>query len=974
MSAAFHALKVSFNGGEMSPLLDTRVDAEKQQTGCQVMQNFIPRVHGGVFKRPGTELVGEAYNQNSRLHGFKRSTSVNYVLEFGSTVYVTTVPGIRFWKGGTTATQVQAPTPSAWVTGTGYKNGDYVTESGDTYYCLVDHASGIFADDRDVSGYWNLQTAYEIPSPYDEADIFSLQFCQLNDILFIVHPSYEPRSLTFRSETDWLLEKVPFDYAPALDLNETTGTLQIQYNVNDWATATNYPVGSRVIGTDGNIYTCYSSHVSAAGTAPITGASYLTRWNLGTSSDTIPLWANSTAYVVGNLVRRNKTIYECISNHTSNVPIKGVDGWIGGTRPGSSQNWTRVWKISGGVFDLNDVGLRLQATGDTFVASDVGTVWRATFGIDNGFRRLSLASTGLIDPTDSLFIQGGYTITTNWNSGSAVIGTLIVEESADNKAWRQIKIFEINDATEGNIAYTGDAGSVGVYIRISADIATARAGKSMYLEPASALLTLPIRIDGYTSAKQVTCSAIMPGDQLVTLNVIGVATTSWRKPAFSATQGYPKAIAFHDSRLWYGGTPSQPGRIWASQTDDFYNFLTGTDDTDGLDITLASVEANAIQWVASFNRQLVVATTGDEWTIDSGDTDGALTPTSFRVRRRTRYGAQDIAPQLTGDSLLWVQRGGQKLREFAYVFESDSFTAPDMTVFAEHLWRGSQIIQTAFMATPEPVFIACDSTDLYLFFYDRQQQFTAWCKFTGVFNSVATIYGETVDEVWVNQSGFICRFHPKTWAHYIAGKKDSTYSLRGGGLFYDLGKESVGVYDSLSGNTDFSGYAIINALVSGGIRNGIVSALPYACTSSGDNIRVGGNFNGRFGYFGARRYNATLVSNRLDAMMPTGTSMARKWRLNRVAFVMLDSYSEFQFTDNETFSFDDSVEFTVDTPTLSNFGKVVYLTDIPFNGSWKDRMRLSVISPAGDNTADNRKGGRPFGLLAAILKVEVSGE
>jgi hypothetical protein len=156
--------------------------------------------------------------------------------------------------------------------------------------------------------------------------------------------------------------------------------------------------------------------------------------------------------------------------------------------------------------------------------------------------------------------------------------------------------------------------------------------------------------------------------------------------------------------------------------------------------------------------------------------------------------------------------------------------------------------------------------------------------------------------------------------------------------------------------------------------NGSVAALPYSCASSGDNIIVGGNFNGRFGYFGARRYTATLISNRLDAMMPTGTSMARRWRLNRVAFVMLDAYSEFQFTDNETLSFDDSVEFTVDTPTLGNFGKVVYLSDIPFSGSWKDRMRLSVISPAGDNTADNRKGGRPFGLLAAILKVEVSGE
>ena len=45
----------SFNAGELSPLLEGRVDLAKYQSGCKVLENFVPTVQGPAIKRSGTK-------------------------------------------------------------------------------------------------------------------------------------------------------------------------------------------------------------------------------------------------------------------------------------------------------------------------------------------------------------------------------------------------------------------------------------------------------------------------------------------------------------------------------------------------------------------------------------------------------------------------------------------------------------------------------------------------------------------------------------------------------------------------------------------------------------------------------------------------------------------------------------------------------------------------------------------------------
>jgi len=55
---SLHVHRNSFNAGELSPLMDARVDEAKHPFSCRIMENFLPKIYGGAFRRPGTMYLG----------------------------------------------------------------------------------------------------------------------------------------------------------------------------------------------------------------------------------------------------------------------------------------------------------------------------------------------------------------------------------------------------------------------------------------------------------------------------------------------------------------------------------------------------------------------------------------------------------------------------------------------------------------------------------------------------------------------------------------------------------------------------------------------------------------------------------------------------------------------------------------------------------------------------------------------------
>ena len=86
---------VSFNGGELSPLMDQRAEQDKYKMGCRTMENFLPLIYGGAKRRPGTEYIGGCASNSakSRMVAFEHSVDDTYVLEFANQT-------IRVYKDG----------------------------------------------------------------------------------------------------------------------------------------------------------------------------------------------------------------------------------------------------------------------------------------------------------------------------------------------------------------------------------------------------------------------------------------------------------------------------------------------------------------------------------------------------------------------------------------------------------------------------------------------------------------------------------------------------------------------------------------------------------------------------------------------------------------------------------------------------------------------------------------------------------
>lgn len=161
---------LSFNAGEISPRLYDRVDLDKYRFACQTLNNGLVSIYGDIERRPGLEYIAEVKDsiKRTRLIRFQFSTTVAYVLEFGDQY-------IRF-----------------------YNDGSQILSSG---------------------------SPYEIASPYLEADLFEIQFAQINDVMYLTHPSREPRRLVRIADTNWELQQMDMNVPPLLDENTTATTI-----------------------------------------------------------------------------------------------------------------------------------------------------------------------------------------------------------------------------------------------------------------------------------------------------------------------------------------------------------------------------------------------------------------------------------------------------------------------------------------------------------------------------------------------------------------------------------------------------------------------------------------------------------------------------------------------------------------------------------------------------------------------------
>jgi len=214
--------KVSFNAGELSPLLNGRVDIAKYANGCTQMTNFIPAVQGAAIRRPGTRYVTSTKN-NAKvwLQKFEFNYQQSFVLEFGANY-------IRFFFNHG---YLSCGTPTTWSNATAYVIGDLVSKSGINYYAIQ---AGTNQDPATQAAYWYALTddIYEIPTTYSAGDLTTtegtcgLSLVQSGDVIYIAHRGHKPAKLSRFGNTNWQLSEVDIK-GGVFDTNNTDTSIKV---------------------------------------------------------------------------------------------------------------------------------------------------------------------------------------------------------------------------------------------------------------------------------------------------------------------------------------------------------------------------------------------------------------------------------------------------------------------------------------------------------------------------------------------------------------------------------------------------------------------------------------------------------------------------------------------------------------------------------------------------------------------------
>ena len=105
---------------------------------------------------------------------------------------------------------------------------------------------------------------------------------------------------------------------------------------------------------------------------------------------------------------------------------------------------------------------------------------------------------------------------------------------------------------------------------------------------------------------------------------------------WSSTRGYPKAVTFHEGRLYFGGTSTRPSTIFGSRVGDFFNFDPGEAlDDAAVEATMDTGTFNAILDMYS-GTHLQIFTSGGEFYVPQGF-DDPITPSNLIVKAQTSF-------------------------------------------------------------------------------------------------------------------------------------------------------------------------------------------------------------------------------------------------------------------------------------------------------------------------------------------------
>lgn len=688
----------SFNAGEFSALVEGRPDLERAPSSMRRLFNFVAAPQGPGIARSGTMFMCPCYSHDTK------SVIVPFIFNEEQTTLLEFAPGrIRFITEA--GLQVYAEANATLITTAPFVvdvptvamavGDEFVLSGYPEDYNLngeVARVTSVVGTNYTLNMTWPVGKAnvnakvskvYTISCDFTNEQREYINALQSVDVLYLLTGD-KPRKLARMGAYDWRLTDVEFIDGPYMPVNDTGTTLTPSGTgslVPDM-TANNAPAGY--------IVAAATVRPAIAADGPFLGRSR--SYALSASQVFHAFDADPETYYAAGLEQVADMTVEFAS-------AKVIDGYvIFAAKDNRDTSYVAkdfapsTWTLEGSNDPNPDASLKVWTILDSqesYVLYDKNK--SIFFEVNNAaaYKYVRFHVTGLV--------RNGQI--------ECRMRRITFREKIDNT-------FTITASATSGI--NKDAGfkatDVGRLLRVRGGDGTWRA----------------LEITAFTSSTVVTVK--LKGEPLPDTKPIRF----WRLGYWSDTTGWPTCGDFFDDRLALGGSVEAPDMFAMSVVQDYENFAQ--QDTFGvvLDDSAIVASLNArklsrIQWMETDEKGLLIGTGSSEYILTSakGDTE-EITARNIKARNSTSRGSARVQPVKIDRQVLFIQRSGRTMREFAYAYEADGYKAPSMSQLASHI-GAKRIVEIDYAAEPYSI-IWCRREDgsLVGLTYNREENVIGW--------------------------------------------------------------------------------------------------------------------------------------------------------------------------------------------------------------------------------------------------------
>lgn len=913
-----YVIQPSFAGGEISREVASRIDFDKYQNALLSATNCYIRPYGSVYRRGGSLYVGSA----------KYADKATILQAFHET------------------------------------DGDVLLEIGDRYI-------RIWRDD--------VYTGIELETPYVEADLAHLRFCQSADVMYIASGTHPVMTLSRYGELDFRLSemKITRPYFDA-SLSETVNSQVFNFYRNkpgtyEWACKESGDYEITVAGAGGGSSGCYwweEFHDTSGNGAGYYRTKYsgVARGGFGELIKKTVHFNKGDAVSVkvghGGARGKNSDVKKYSGSlagedgEGSSLDAYTAKGGGGGkisarrVKRSSSYNFTYTAGTSYGGGGKGGTGtqaaedgfISIRYLGNARIKSDKKQGRFAAITSSKELFSEDIVGTGIClihqipsqtvsaentATSESVLVGKGWKVLTHgtWT------GEITIECSEDNLTWKKYRTYKSNKDFNASESGTVDKP---LYLRVVMNTTGDPAGKAdltsfPYEGKGTAIITK------FEDNKRVEAEIV---DSFASTE----ETEEYMFSSWSKLFGYPRAAGFFQDRFVLAGTKAQPYMMWMSRTGDYPNFsvekVSGTlTDDSAVALSFVSREQCDISHLLPA-ADLLVFTTGNEWIISGADT---VTPTKANPKVQTSRGSSDISPLQVGNRCIFVQRRGVTVRDIGYSFDSDGYDGMDLTLLAKHLTKNNRIISMSYMQEPDSrLYFVMENGTMNCLSYMQEQKVYAWSqlKTEGRYLSVCRIEEEDEDRVYV-----LVERDGTRYIERMAGMPESDdpmdYVMTDHAYRFNGGKSRVFLAETLKGKT-------IAVLADGQFHkdiktdeNGeftlpcaakkVIAGLPYETKIETCNVEVNtqqGTLQGR-----KKKIAASILRLTRSLGGDIGISGGHKIEIK---------YDE--FGDNPVLLYSGDKEVTMPNPGFETKGRVVISTSEPYPFALSSLIREVVVA------------------------------